>query len=265
LIYPLASAPVAKLSQHQRRPEERSVRPARRLTLTDDVYETVRAQLMDHVVAPGARINIDALARSLQVSPTPVREALARLEADGLIRKRPLAGYTATPLLTREEFEELVEMRLILETAGARLAAARRARETAARQVHATESGGAEPGATDTGWIDELRAAATLPGPVPNAQGYAGIAAFTAQDARFHNLLAQYSGNGMLHEAVVRLRPHLHLFRLHFPPTHHRTSGTEHHRIVDAVATGDPVRAEAAVRHHLLAARERHLPYFEQG
>ena len=246
------------------------MRPARRLTLTDDVYETVRAQLMDHVVVPGARINIDALARSLQVSPTPVREALARLEADGLIRKRPLAGYTATPLLTREEFEELVEMRLILETAAARLAATRHAPGAATHHTRMTESAGTEPdvvgaGETGAGGIDELRAAATLPGPVPDAQGYAGIAAFTAQDARFHNLLAQHSGNGMLHEAVVRLRPHLHLFRLHFPPTHHRTSGAEHHRIVDAVAAGDPDRAEAAVRHHLLAARERHLPYFEQG
>ncbi|MFV2098591.1 GntR family transcriptional regulator [Micromonospora sp. LOL_014] len=222
------------------------MRPARRLTLTDDVYETVRAQVMDHVVAPGARINIDALARDLRVSPTPVREALARLEADGLVRKRPLVGYTATPLLTRDEFDELVEMRLILETAAARRVAARSAR--------------AEPAA-----IDLLREAADLPGPVPGAQGYASIAAFTAQDARFHNLLAEQSGNRMLHDAVVRLRPHLHLFRLHFPPTHYRTSGAEHHRIVDAVASGDPDRAETAVCEHLLAARQRHLPYFRQG
>jgi len=222
------------------------VRPARRLTLTDDVYETVRAQVMDHVVAPGARINIDALARDLQVSPTPVREALARLEADGLVRKRPLVGYTATPLLTRDEFDELVEMRLILETAAARRAAAR--------------SATAEPAL-----LGLLREAADLPGPVPGAQGYASIAAFTAQDARFHNLLAEQSGNRMLHDAVVRLRPHLHLFRLHFPPTHYRTSGAEHHRIVDAVASGDPDRAETAVREHLLAARQRHLPFFRQG
>ncbi|MFV2086571.1 GntR family transcriptional regulator [Micromonospora sp. LOL_021] len=222
------------------------MRPARRLTLTDDVYETVRAQVMDHVVVPGARINIDALARDLQVSPTPVREALARLEADGLVRKRPLVGYTATPLLTRDEFDELVEMRLILETAAARRAAARSA-------------------TTEPAVLDLLREAADLPGPVPGAQGYASIAAFTAQDARFHNLLAEQSGNRMLHDAVVRLRPHLHLFRLHFPPTHYRTSGAEHHRIVDAVASGDPNRAETAVREHLLAARQRHLPFFRQG
>lgn len=217
-----------------------TMRPARRLTLTEDVYSSVQALIMDHAVAPGARINIDALARDLEVSPTPVREALARLEADGLVRKRPLAGYTAAPLLTREEFEELVEMRLILEPPAASRAAAV----------------AAVPG------VDRLRAEADLPDPRPAEEGYAGIAAFTAQDARFHHLLAELSGNRMLHEAVVRLRSHLHLFRLHFPPAHYGISADEHHRVVDAVAAGDPDAAAAAMRAHLTAARERHLPYF---
>lgn len=209
------------------------VRPARRLTLTEDVYASVQALIMDHVVAPGDRINIDALARQLEVSPTPVREALARLEADGLVRKRPLAGYTAAPLLSRGEFEELVEMRLILEPAAAARAAAAR---------------------LDAG---DLRAEADLP------DQQAGIAAFTAQDARFHHLLAERAGNRMLHDAIIRLRSHLHLFRLHFPAAHYGISAREHHRIVDAVAAGDPDAASAAMRHHLAAARERHLPYFE--
>jgi DNA-binding GntR family transcriptional regulator len=208
------------------------IRPARRLTLTEDVYASVQALIMDHVVAPGERINIDALARQLEVSPTPVREALARLEADGLVRKRPLAGYTAAPLLTRAEFEELVEMRLILEPAAARRAA--------------------------TGDLDAvaLRAEADLP------DRDAGIAAFTAQDARFHHLLAELAGNRMLHEAIVRLRSHLHLFRLHFPAAHYGISAREHHVVVDAIAARDPDAAGAAMRQHIAAARERHLPYF---
>ncbi|MGN9910540.1 GntR family transcriptional regulator [Phytohabitans sp. LJ34] len=210
------------------------MRPARRLTLTEDVYASVQALIMDHAVAPGARINIDALARQLEVSPTPVREALARLEADGLVRKRPLAGYTAAPLLTRDEFEELVEMRLILEPPAASRAA----------------------GVTAASDVDRLRAEADLPDPQP------GIAAFTAQDARFHNLVAELSANRMLHEAVVRLRSHLHLFRLHFPPAHYGISAEEHHRVVDAIAARDPERAGAAMRAHITAARERHLPYF---
>ncbi|GIF70831.1 GntR family transcriptional regulator [Asanoa siamensis] len=214
------------------------MQPARRITLTDDVYAAVRALIMDHDVQPGARINIDALARRLAVSPTPVREALARLESDGLVSKKPLVGYTATPLLTRAEFEELVEMRLILEPA-------------AAARVAAAGLDGAE--------LAGLRAEADLPGP----EGAAAVAAFTAQDARFHHTLAGLSGNRMLHDAVVRLRAHLHLFRLHFPAAHYGVSAREHHRIVDAVAAGDPAAASAAMRDHLTAARDRHLPFFE--
>lgn len=217
------------------------MQPARRITLTDDVYAAVQTLIMDHQVEPGARINIDALARRLAVSPTPVREALARLESDGLVSKKPLVGYTATPLLTRAQFEELVEMRLILEVAAA---------ERAARA------------GLDAAELGRLRDWATLPGP-SSSGGFAAIAEFTAQDARFHHGLAELSGNRMLHEAVVRLRAHLHLFRLHFPSAHHGVSGEEHHRIVDAVTAGDPDAAARAMRDHLTAARDRHMPFFE--
>jgi len=214
------------------------VRPARRTTLTDDVYTSLRALIMDHAVAPGERVNIDALARRLEVSPTPVREALARLEADGLVRKRPLAGYTASPVLTREQFDELVEMRLILEPAAAR--------RVAARHVDADE-------------LATLRIEADL----PQRPAEGGVAAFTAQDSRFHHGLAARCGNRMLHDAVVRLRAHLHLFRLNFPAAHYGISAREHHRIVDAIAAGDPDAAAAAMRTHIEAAAARHVPYFE--
>src|SRR5258708_2522363 len=101
----------------------------RRSTLGEGVYETLTALVMGHTLAPGDRINIEARARELDVSPTPVREALARLESDGLVRKRPLVGYTVTPLLTRQEFTDMFDMRLVLEGAAARWAAQRADRD----------------------------------------------------------------------------------------------------------------------------------------
>jgi len=217
-----------------------------RLTLADDVYESVKARIMDHEIAPGDRVTIDVLARELDVSPTPVREALARLEADGLLRKRPLAGYTCTPLLTRAEFEELFDMRLLLEPA----AVARVARQS---EVD----------------VARLREAATLPDPDPltrsgSAAGlrYGRFAAFTAADARFHDLLAEMSGSRMLREAFTRLHAHLHLHRLYFPAAHFGIGSDEHHLVVSAVAAGDADRAAKAMRAHLLSARDRHLPSF---
>ena len=85
----------------------RDVPALSRRVLADDVFEALTGLVMDHVVAPGERMSIDGLAARLGVSPTPVRESLARLEALGLARKEPLRGYRATPLLSLAELDDL--------------------------------------------------------------------------------------------------------------------------------------------------------------
>ena len=64
-----------------------------------DVYASMRASILKGEIAPGARINIDAVSRSLGVSQTPVREVLQRLEGDNLVVYSPGRGYSTTPLL----------------------------------------------------------------------------------------------------------------------------------------------------------------------
>ncbi|GLW99096.1 GntR family transcriptional regulator [Microtetraspora sp. NBRC 16547] len=216
------------------------VPPARRLTLTEDVYETVKTLIMDHALPPSERVNIDALSRELDVSPTPVREALARLESDGLVRKRPLSGYTTTPLLTRNEFDDLFDMRLLLESAAAARAAARAS-------------------AAERDKITAEAAATTEVG-----DGQRRNPAFTAQDARFHDLIAEVAGSPLLRDAITRLHAHLHLHRLYFPVATASDTRAEHERIAAAISHGDPDAAATAMREHLTAARQRHLSAFDQ-
>jgi DNA-binding GntR family transcriptional regulator len=199
-----------------------------RVTLSDEVYESIKTLIMDHAIAPGCRVTIDAVSRQLDVSPTPVREALARLEADGLVVKRPMAGYTTTALLTPAEYDDLFEVRLLLECA----AAARAARS-------------APPDAEFP----------TLPVPTGDP-GYAGHAAFTAADAAFHHAVAAASGNPVLHDAITRLHAHLHIHRLSFPGA--ASTQAEHDAIVAGIRAGDPAGADRAMRRHLEAARDRH-------
>ncbi|MEV6970290.1 GntR family transcriptional regulator [Hamadaea sp. NPDC051192] len=197
-------------------------------TLSDEVYEAVKAMIMDHVIPPGGRVTIDAVSRQLDVSPTPVREALARLESDGLVVKRPMAGYTTAPLLTPAEFEQLFEVRTLLECA----AAARAAR-----------------------FGDPAVEFPRMPAPTTDP-GYAGHAAFTSADAAFHDAVAVASGNPVLRESIVRLHAHLHVHRVAFPGV--GSTEREHDAIVAAIRARDPETAEAAMRTHLDAARERH-------
>src|SRR5438270_12214972 len=93
--------------------------------LRESVYESVKRLLMDTDLEPGSRVCIDRLARDLGVSPTPIREALFRCEAEGLVVRRPNAGYTVAPLLDAAGLADLYDLRLLLEPVAAARAAQR--------------------------------------------------------------------------------------------------------------------------------------------
>ncbi|MEW2489744.1 GntR family transcriptional regulator [Streptomyces sp. NPDC048411] len=194
--------------------------------------------VMDHVIQPGARVGIESISRSLGVSATPVREALARLESDGLVVKRSLSGYRATELLTRHSVEQLFEMRLLLEPPAAALAA-----ECA--------------GDADLDRIETL--VEEMQGLPDKGDSYAVYGRFAALDQRFHEALAAASGRPLLAAAVERLHTHLHLFRLSPVTGGSPATVVEHGRILRAVLRRNPERAGEAMRHHLEQSLHRQL------
>ncbi|MGH3504292.1 MAG: GntR family transcriptional regulator [Nocardioidaceae bacterium] len=207
----------------------------RRQVLADGVYETIKSLIMDHWLVPGSRINMDALARELDVSATPVREALARLDADGLVTKRPLAGYMTAPLLDAVAFEHLYEMRMLLEPDAARLAAAR------------------ITGADLADLATELDEAEQQ----PPGDAYATYRVFADRDAAFHHGIASAAGNPLLRDAVARLRAHMHVYRLYFRAGIAVDTMREHQRIFGALRDGNPEMAARAMTAHVRSSRER--------
>lgn len=213
-----------------------------RQVLSDSVYEDIKAKIMDHEIAPGARVGIEALARSLDVSPTPVREALARLESDGLVVKRSLSGYRATELLTRQGVEELFEMRLLLEPRAAALAA-RNADENQLDAIEAT--------------LEAMQAHPGPGGPYPSYRDFAAL------DQRFHDTVADAAHRPLLADAVERLHSHLHVFRLSGIQDAGDPTLDEHERVVRAILRRRPDRAAEAMAEHLTRSLERQLTRFE--
>src|SRR5579875_3829314 len=107
-------------------PSAVSASPDRRLAksaLSARAYTAVKCMILDQEIAPGTRVAIDVLAEQLGVSQTPVREALARLEGDGLVVREPNGRLYAANILDRPVFEQLYAMRLLLEPEAAALAA----------------------------------------------------------------------------------------------------------------------------------------------
>lgn len=219
-----------------------SLRPQRSM-LSDNVYEPIKRLIMDNVVTPGNRIGIELLARELHVSPTPIREALARLEAEGLVSKEPLKGYRATPLLGRDETNDLFEMRLRLEPWAAGQAASRASNE--------------ERRALETELTDGLQ--------VPDGERYADYRLLTDHDQRFHQMIVNATGNSFVASAFRSMNVHLHLFRLHYGSTLGATVPGEHSRVVEAIIDGDPDAATAAMDAHLHGSWERLLHVFERS
>lgn len=164
----------------------------RRSVLSDEIHEMVKGMIFAHEIAPGERVNIDALAVRLDVSQTPIREALARLEADGLIAKEPLKGFSATSLLSLKEFDDLFQFRLLIEPWAA---------AQAARKIDASGIAGLK--------AEMYSAKAAL-----KFRDYDQMEALTEHDARFHTLIARISGNQSVLDAYERTHCHLHLFRL---------------------------------------------------
>src|SRR5437763_15051766 len=98
-----------------------SVQPSAPTTKQQRVYETLRERILTGAYGPGFRLIIDAVAAELGVSTVPVREAIRRLEAEGLVLYRPNVGAQVTPA-EPELYEDELSVLALLEgyaTAGA--------------------------------------------------------------------------------------------------------------------------------------------------
>jgi DNA-binding GntR family transcriptional regulator len=211
--------------------------------LADEVYDTLLAQLMSLRIEPGSRVTIDALARDLGVSQTPIRDALNRMEADDLVVRIPHAGYRIPPQITRHRFEDMLEVRLLLEPAAARRAAERASAEQ----------------------IAGLRRMLEEMAELVEGDGHVAYGAFGLRDAAFHDLVASSAGNQVIREALARLHTHVHLFRLLFDTQVTYLAMGEHEEVLAAVAARDPDAAAYAMRRHILLSGERFRRLFDEG
>src|SRR5919108_1482781 len=96
----------------------------RRTSLVDDVTERLRAEILAGEIAPGERILVGDLGRRFDVSHIPIREALRRLEAEGLVVTSPQRATVAAGVAL-EDLEGLYQLRFIIEGEVARQAVGR--------------------------------------------------------------------------------------------------------------------------------------------
>ncbi|WP_105373367.1 GntR family transcriptional regulator [Neorhizobium huautlense] len=212
-------------------------RPTR---LGDEVYGAIYSQLMSLKIPPGGRIAVDNLVRELGVSQTPIREALSRLEAQGLVVKTHLIGYSAAPQMDLSGLEQLYDLRMLVEP----FAAAQAAKLMPEEAIASLET------------IDsDMRQ-------VRDEDARSAYSRFAQSDGAFHDLIALGSGNGLIHDTLARLHTHVHLFRLYFHTRATSDANREHARILVAIKNRNPKAAETAMRDHIERSRKRFMRFF---
>ncbi len=197
----------------------------------DTAYEAVRQMILSGAAAPGDRLGEAELAETLGLSRTPVREALQRLGADGLVEVLPHRGARVVRW-TAADLAEIFELRSLLEP----YAAARAARIGLDEEVLA---------ALRDRCAEMERAAAA-----------SDLARVAQLNSRFHAALIDASGNrrlpGML-TSVMHAPLILGTFHRYDAEAMERSMG--HHReVVDAIAARDPDWAASVMRSHIRAA-----------
>jgi DNA-binding GntR family transcriptional regulator len=216
----------------KRRVAVQELEPLETLQLGARVYQALLNSIVSGQIGPGAPLRPEAIARQLEVSTTPVREAMHRIEGDGLAIKLPYQGWFVREF-TEQQIRELYEVRAALECFSVRLACGRIT-------------------AGEVDWLHQHQ-----------ATGEAALASNAMDDYRIYN--------SELHAAIMRAARNSYLFAMMgqlrqqsemLTAATIRITGRplrameEHRRLIELIEKRDSKSAEQLMEYHILSALE---------
>ncbi|RJL35799.1 GntR family transcriptional regulator [Bailinhaonella thermotolerans] len=201
----------------------------------DVAHERLRALILDGTYPPGARLTELDAAAVLQMSRTPVREALRALAADGLVR--PTGRGVVVAALEPDELEDAYQVRAALEALTAETAAARQ------------RDGLIAPA--------DLKALATLATATAQATADGHLTEAIGLNRRFHRRVAELAGNAIALETLDRVWDRIHVSTLRSlrPSDRPAQVAAQHDDLLAAIAGGRTDDAARIARLHVLDTR----------
>ncbi len=201
-------------------------------------YASVRNGILHGTYAAGARLTEQELAQATGVSRTPIREALRRLHAEGLVQFEPNHGAVVS-LFGLEEAEEIFELRALLEPISARRAAERATAAT----------------------IAELRALAELQMVESTRRTPDHLVRIGQINDRFHRLIQAAAGSIRLEKTLAGLIEAPLILRTfgQYTPAELIRSADQHLELVQSFEARDPIWAHGIMGAHILAGRATYL------
>ncbi|GAA2361098.1 GntR family transcriptional regulator [Saccharopolyspora halophila] len=199
-------------------------------------YRALREDILNGLRPAGTRLREEQLAEEYGLSRTPVREAIRRLQADGLVQVVPNRGAEVVSL-SPEDTEEIFGLRSMLESYAARNAALRGADVTRLREL--CEAMEQQIARLDEGAADEAHDE------------------ITRLNMEFHRVIHEAGGRRLLPELLSRVIevPLVRRTFHQYSTAELNRSFTQHRELADAIAAGDGDWAHAVMQSHVLAAR----------
>lgn len=197
------------------------------LPLRDVVFNTLRQAILTGEFAPGERLMEIALAERLGVSRTPVREAIRKLELEGLVVMIPRKGAEVARI-TERDLRDVLEVRCALEELSAVMACER---------------------ITAEGKESLKDALAQFKKAIVNKD----IAEIVEMDVQFHDIIFASTANPRLIQIVNNLREQIYRYRVEYVKDfgYHDVLVKEHEEIVDAIVNNDSAKAQKTMKSHI--------------
>lgn len=197
------------------------------LPLRDVVFNTLRQAIITGEFAPGERLMEIALADRLGVSRTPVREAIRKLELEGLVVMIPRKGAEVARI-TEDRLRDVLEVRCALEELGATLACKRIDDEGKEMLKKAHRS-----------FVEAVKIGDTLE--------------ITNQDEAFHACILEQSKNKRLLQMINNLKEQMYRYRMEYVKdvNYRQELVAEHEKLLDAILCGDEDVAKEMMRNHI--------------
>ena len=214
---------------------ETKTRTAAAPLLKDVAYQQIKERILDESFAPGSFLSERELIEVLQMSKTPIKSALVRLETEGFVTVSSKQGIIINPL-SIDQIIDIYNLRIALETYNCNQISGKLTEE---------QCGLLEKNLSDTAVKCEQL----------------DIKGFTSEDHAFHLLLCEFSGNREIYRVLLNYQDHLHRITLrHLKKDPHRmhTFYQEHVDIYESLKSGDQ-RAVELITDHLQTSKQKLL------
>lgn len=197
------------------------------LPLRDVVFKTLRQGILTGELKPGERLMEIHLADRLGVSRTPIREAIRKLELEGLVTMVPRKGAEVAKI-SEKNLKDVLEVRLALDSLGVQLACER-----------ITEEG-----------LIELKNACDNFAKVTSTKDATVI---TKADVALHDVIIRATGNERLQQLISNLSEQMYRYRMEYikDSAYHTLLIKEHRRIYESIAARDKEKAVREIQGHI--------------